>query len=154
MTDSLRAVRLGAGAALAALTLAACDAGAPASSGTAAAQPILRTASAEPGPQVPPLGFARTVLQTACVDTQPAFDGATQALARAGGFVQSARSGTFFHEQFDLSVKVIPNRCSMVVGTPGGNSRIAQLAALPDVSAGRPRAFGDRTYHSFFVSGG
>ena len=152
MTRTLKAVRPFAGAALAALTLGACDA--PASSDAATGQPILRTATAEPGPSVAPLGFARTVLQTACVDTQPAFDGATQALSRAGGFVQRARSGTFFHEQVDLSGKVIPGRCSMVVGTPGSNSRITQLAALPDVSPGRPRTFGDRTYHSFFVSGG
>ncbi|WP_299688982.1 hypothetical protein [uncultured Tateyamaria sp.] len=145
-----RARHIGA-VALALLALTACDDGAgPAPN---APEPIFRSASAEPGSANTPVRFARTVLQTACIDTQPDFQGATRALARAGGFAQSAKTGTFFHQRYDMSVKVVPGRCSMVVGTSGARDSLAQLGTLNSVQTGVPRVFGGRSYYAFFVSG-
>ena len=133
--------------------LAACEDGATSNPSAGSSQPILRTADAAPGPQNPPARFALSVMQTACVETLPDFAGATQALIRAGGFAQSSRTDTFFHQRFDLSVKVSERRCSMVTGTSGKGTGLTQIADLPGVETARPRIFGDRTYFSFFISG-
>ncbi|WP_415921487.1 hypothetical protein [Tateyamaria sp. SN6-1] len=136
-------------AALALLALSACD------DGTAAvgSQGILRSDTAAPGPQSTAPAFAGNVLRSACIDTQPDFDGASQALARIGGFVQSAKTGTFFHQRYDLSVKVVSGRCSMVAGASGSARQLKALGDLPAVEPGPTRAFGNRLYHSFFVTG-
>ena len=142
-----------AATALILLALSACDEAATPVSDARAPAPILKTANAEPGPRNVPAGFAKTLLQTTCIDTLPDFDGATAALARAGGFVQSAQTGTFFHQQYDLSVKVVPGRCSMVTGVSGRTGDIARLSQLDGVRSGVPRVFGGRSYLSFYVSG-
>lgn len=63
------------------------------------------------------LSQAATFWTNICVETQPTFRAAPEALA-ARGFVQNPSTGTYFHQQLDLSFKLIgtgrDTLCSMV----------------------------------------
>jgi hypothetical protein len=77
-----------------------------------------------------------------CLLTTPAFAGAPRVISEYP-FTQSAQTGTYFHNQLDLSIKVTDERCSLVFVTlespdtfvPGvsrGTARHVSPSEMPD----------------------
>ena len=74
--------------------------------------------NATPGAQPADPRFAAQVFNDACVQTLPDFSGTPQAIA-AYQMTQHARFGTYYHNQQNLSVKLIGQDCSIVFGVAG-----------------------------------
>ncbi len=56
---------------------------------------------------------ATKILQKVCVDTAPSFKKAPAVMAKMP-FRQHPVTGTFYHQNLDLSIKLMSKRCSMV----------------------------------------
>ncbi len=118
--------------------------------------PIARSATAGPGSAYAKAEFAAQVLSDACIATRPSFDEGPAALAKLGGFVQNSKTGTYFHGSQNVSVKIIPGRCSMVMtAQPGTLQSVVRTvrATNSDARVGDIRAIGGTAYLSFFVTG-
>ena len=145
---------------MAVVGLAACQTGVPASDTVAvetrATVPV--SATAGPSARIVTPAFASEVIRTACIATRPDFRGTERALAQMGGFVQNARTGTYFSQTHDLSVKLIENRCSLVMGgrfkSPDIPDIVNGTGAPQAVRAGLPRPVNDKVYLSFSVAKG
>lgn len=114
--------------------------------------------AAGPGRRVVTQQLGADVIKSACVDTLPRFTRTPETLAGLGGFVQNAQTLTYFHQTYDLSVKLIDGRCSIVMG---GLKNEAAAIAMRDqagpggvVSLGQPRRVSGRLYIRFFTKGG
>ncbi|WP_299377879.1 hypothetical protein [uncultured Tateyamaria sp.] len=137
--------------------LAACQTGGTASDTAAvetrAAVPV--SAAAGPGARSVTPAFGAEVIRTACLETRPDFRRTEQALAQLGGFVQNARTGTYFSQTHDLSVKLIENRCSVVMGGQfNGDAarRLVNATGAPEaLRPGLPRPVNGKVYLSFSV---
>ncbi|MEP2890347.1 hypothetical protein [Tateyamaria sp.] len=114
--------------------------------------------AAGPGRRAVTQQLGTNVVKSACVDTRPRFTRTPETLARLGGFVQDAQTLTYFHQTYDLSVKLIDGRCSVVMG--GLKSTDAAIALRdqtgPDgvVSLSQPRRIDGRLYVRFLTKGG
>jgi len=140
------------------LCLAGCEdsVGSAIAPDTAPAAPIARSATASPGAAYPKAEFAAQVLSDACIATRPSFEGGPAALAKLGGFVQNSKTGTYFHGSQNMSVKIIPGRCSMVMtAQPGAVQSVLRTvrATNSEARVGNIRAIGGTAYLSFFVTG-
>lgn len=139
--------------------LAACQTGIqqePVSASAPATVPV--SASAGPGATPVTVAFGADVLQKACVEPRPSFDATPMALARIGGFVRNSQTGTYFSQTHDLSVKVVPGRCSVVMSgrfsTDSSNSVVTRTSPQSAVRPGRTVTLSGKTYLSFSVEGG
>lgn len=83
-----------------------------------------------------------------CVDTAPDFALAPAVLATKL-ITQNKRSGTYFHNRFDMSAKLTPSGCSVVAGGAFTEADVSAFEALsPRVKANEPIQFGGRPYIS------
>ena len=96
---------------IAALGLAACvPGGATAPSGQAATS---GDSGVNPGAEMADGISAMLIFTRVCLDTQPHFKKAPAVLADLP-FRQRPETGTYYHQNLDLSVKLVGGRCSMV----------------------------------------
>jgi len=56
---------------------------------------------------------ATSILQRVCIDTAPSFKKAPAVMAKMP-FRQHPVTGTYYHQNLDLSIKLMSKRCSMV----------------------------------------
>lgn len=130
------------------MALGACDA--PVSDmADPAAQPKPKTSvNAGPGSRPATRNSAVALFTDVCVATAPTFADAPAVLAKKP-VLQNANTGTYYHQTYDMSVKITPSGCSIVAG---GNFKAGDLAALQSAAPGaqtRPMTnFDRRTYMS------
>ncbi len=137
-----------------ALGMAGCDApqGSSASASAVAGKvPVSR--SAGPGAGDVSVAEGSALLQRVCVETLPDFRSAPARLAQLP-FVQNAVTKTYFHRQLNLSFKISPGRCSMVMAGrdlgPQSAAQIVQSTAGKAVSS-RPSQIGGQTFLRLLV---
>ena len=115
------------------------------------------SATAEPGPKAVSIALGASVIQQACTDQRPDFAGTPAALARLGSFVQNTRTGTYYSRTHDLSVKLFPGRCSVVMAgqfPPNGTQQVRDAVTPPSaVSSARATRVNGKVYMSFLVRG-
>lgn len=105
--------------------IAACDAPTGTAFSAQTAEKVPVSANAGPGPKdvTPKVGGA--LFNQICLQTAPSFQQAPAQIAKHP-FVQSALTGTYFHQTIDLSIKLGPKRCSLVMaGTSLGPQSVA-----------------------------
>lgn len=147
-------------ASLALVAVAACQTGVSEGQAVPVAAPaeVPVAFAAGPGRLAVTTQFGANVIKSACVDTRPSFERAPVVLAGIGGFVQNAQTLTYFHQSYDVSVKLIDGRCSVVMGgLKDANAVIAvrdQAGPVGVVSSGLPRRIDGRLYASFSTRGG
>ncbi|WP_299726372.1 hypothetical protein [uncultured Tateyamaria sp.] len=114
--------------------------------------------AAGPGSRAVTPKIASDVIRAACLATRPSFRRAPEALAAIGGFVQNAQTLTYYHQDYDLSVKLIDGRCSTVTGGLKSAQQVTSVPRLAGseelVSIGRPTNVEGRLYVRFAVAGG
>ena len=92
---------------------------------------VQRAADAAPGER--PVPAARAVQYYSALCGQAANGRrAVEAAAGANGFVQNTKTGTYYHPQDNLSVKLTENICSMVFASESASSSV--LAAFNGLS--------------------
>lgn len=107
---------------LAAVALAGCVASAPAENGGVSS----RDSGVGPGSDPVDEVSAGMIFSSVCGDTAPSFRKAPAAMAKMP-FRQRPETGTYYHQNLDLSVKLMPKRCSMVFGSRADAGQLAIL---------------------------
>lgn len=118
---------------LCALLLAGCDQPLEQTADTPASQPVTRSATAGPGPQLVAPAQATALYSDLCLATAPTFDALPNLIEAP--FVQHSRTGTYYHPQLNLSVKLVDLSgdlyCSMVFETAASEAEVRRsFAAL------------------------
>lgn len=93
---------------------------------------ITRSANAGPGSRALSSNEAAAIFINLCLSQKPGFAGTQQAAAQ-NGFVLNTQFGTYYHPRFNLSVKLVNGRCSMVFAprTSLADTEAAIRAAAP-----------------------
>lgn len=82
-------------------------------------------------------GFAAAaILGDVCVATAPSFRNAPAVMAKMP-FRQHPGTGTYYHQTLDLSVKLLPKRCSMVFTSKDEPSQLGIAIATSAAMAGQ-----------------
>lgn len=89
--------------------------------------------TAGPGKVTPTGEFAGEIFANACIKTAPTFDGAHDALWKYS-FTRHSKTGTYYHNRFNLSVNVTNGRCSLVFGTDRDADEVVRGTARGTVS--------------------
>ena len=71
------------------------------------------SANASPGQDLMPPSFAGNFFTEICLVTAPSFEGVPNAIA-GEPFTQNSKTGTYYHNFADLSIKVHEQGCSLV----------------------------------------
>jgi hypothetical protein len=106
--------------------LAACVSTAPVTPTAPATQGLVSTPDAAPGEALAPPRTAASLMQTVCASSN------RDAAAAANGFVRNSRTGTLFHQRYNLSIRA-DGPCSLVFVSRSSQAEIA--AALSSVPA-------------------
>ena len=87
--------------------------------------------SSQVGPGAEPVDgfFAVTIFKSVCSDTAPSFKKASAIMAKMP-FRQHPVTGTYYHQNLDLSVKLMPKRCSMVFSSKEKPTQLGLVLAL------------------------
>ncbi|MBC6407837.1 MAG: hypothetical protein GDA40_06810 [Rhodobacteraceae bacterium] len=72
----------------------------------------------------------------ACVETAPTFKDAKKVISTEP-FRQNSTSGTYCHDVYNLSVKVVPGRCSLLFVTSEPTDEVIERSAKGAISAMR-----------------
>lgn len=116
---------------IAAVTLSACVNTTPSPPPADAAKLAEQVAQSDVGPgpdQVDGIG-ASIIFRDVCVATAPSFRKAPAVMAKMP-FRQHPGTGTYYHRNLDLSIKLMPKRCSMVFTSKDDPSRIGIMVAI------------------------
>ncbi|MGB5069289.1 MAG: hypothetical protein WBO29_18175 [Albidovulum sp.] len=117
---------------LAALVLGGCVTPDPASQAPVSAP----ATDVGPGPAQADGTSAGVIFSSVCADTAPSFRQAPAILAKMP-FRQHPTTGTYYHQNLDLSVKLMPKRCSMVFSSRENPMQLGLgLAAFAAVDSG------------------
>ncbi|RMA43947.1 hypothetical protein [Rhodophyticola porphyridii] len=124
--------------------LAACVSTAPATPTAPTMQGLVSTPDAEPGNALATPGMAASLMQTVCSSAD------RNSTAAANGFVRNSRTGTLFHQRYNLSIRA-DGPCSLVFVSRSSQAEIAAaLSSVPAVLGGARQSPFDRneTYYS------
>jgi len=109
----------------------------------------------EPGDKSPDTISAGSLYKQICTDTAPSFRGAVSELESLP-FVQHPETGTYYHQNLNLSIKLIETdsfrQCSMLIGVRNFKSSEALLLAVYasgenlNATIGRPSRQGNLYY--------
>lgn len=116
---------------IAAVTLSACVSSAPSPPSAEAAKLAEQVAQSDIGPgpdQVEGIG-ASMIFGDVCVATAPSFRKAPAVMAQMP-FRQHPGTGTYYHQNLDLSIKLMPKRCSMVFTSKDDPGELGIMMAI------------------------
>lgn len=92
------------------------------------------TGPVEPGAEQADGLLAMAMFSDICIKTSPSFRGAPAALAKLP-FRQHPETGTYYHRNVDLSVKLMPKRCSMVFTSKDDPGQLGMIAGTTTAMA-------------------
>ncbi|MFK7764858.1 MAG: hypothetical protein AB8B62_16465 [Roseobacter sp.] len=118
----------------AALALSACT---PESQGqdTAPQTTLARSNSAGPGPKLVPASVAAQFFEALCGNARAGRSAVEQAAA-VNGFVQNTRTTTYYQQSYNLSVKLVEAKCSLVFASNDKASDIRRAFTEPSQRIG------------------